>query len=151
MGETPRFGLAGLVTLASAAALVCAPLGANAAEGRWVQGFGQGSLEFFVDAQGMRLYLGCMTEEGTQSYVSLSPVGGGADIPAFEVKVAGLQFSAPFETASRVGANNYLALMQALRKAPATVTYQGRSITFASTGAAQAVPAGVKATICRTF
>ena len=140
-----RFGLL------TSAALTVVPLCANAAEGRWTQGFGQGNLEFFVDAQGMRLYLGCMTAEGSQSYVSLFPAAGGADIAAFEVKVAGLKFSAPFETASRVGSQNYVALLEALRKAPATVTFQGRSIAFPSGGAAQAIPAGVKATVCRTF
>jgi hypothetical protein len=150
-GEALRLGLTCVASLTSAAALVCVPLPATAAEGRWVQGFGQGNLEFFVDAQGMRLYLGCMTAEGSQSFVSLSATAGGPDVAQFEIKVAGLKFSAPFETASRVGSNNYLALLEALRKAPATVTYQGRSITFASTGAAQAIPAGAKATVCRTF
>lgn len=128
-----------------------APTFAHAAEGRWVEGFSQGNYEFFVDKQGMRLYLGCRTEEGSHSYVAFSKIDSGLEVPRFQIKVDGMTFDAPFETSSRVGSNNYHALLQALRKTPATVTYQGKTIVFPVTGAAKAIPAGAKATICRTF
>ena len=38
--------------------LFCIP--ALAAEGRWTEGFGQGNLEYFIDKQGLRLYIGCL-------------------------------------------------------------------------------------------
>ncbi|MDI1269483.1 MAG: hypothetical protein PSV40_10350 [Polaromonas sp.] len=128
-----------------------APTFAHAVEGRWIESFGQGNYEFFVDKQGLRLYLGCGTEEGSSSYVALIQIDRGLEIPRFMIKVDGLTFDAPFETASRVGSNNYHALLQALRRAPATVIYQGKTVVFPVTGAAKAIPAGVKATICRTF
>ena len=40
-------------------ALLCSP--AFSAEGRWTEGFGQGNLEYFIDKQGFRLYIGCPT------------------------------------------------------------------------------------------
>lgn len=140
-----------LLTITSIAAILIAPTFAHAVEGKWIQGFGQGNYEFFVDKQGMRLYLGCRTEEGSHSSVSLSRVDNGIDVQSFQIKVGGMTFDAPFETESRVGSNNYYALMDALRKSPATVTYQGKSIVFPVTGAAKSIPAGAKATMCRTF
>lgn len=139
------------MTVTSIAAILIAPTFAHAVEGKWIRGFGQGNYEFFVDKQGMRLYLGCMTEEGSHSSVSLSWVDNGIDVQNFQIKVGGMTFDAPFETESRVGSNNYHALMDALRKSPSTVTFQGKSIVFPVTGAAKAIPAGAKATMCRTF
>lgn len=142
------------LTITGAAAILggfLAPTFAHAVEGRWIEGFSQGNYEFFVDKQDMRLYLGCRTEEGSSSYVALSQIDRGLDVPRFQIKVDGMTFDAPFETASRVGSSNFHALMQALRKAPATVTYQGKTTVFPVTGAAKAIPAGVKATVCRTF
>ena len=140
-----------LLAVTCSIAIIIAPTFAHAVEGKWIRGFGQGNYEFFVDKQGMRLYLGCMTDEGSHSSVSLSSVDKGIDVQSFQIKVGGMTFDAPFETESRVGSNNYYALMDALRKSPSTVTYQGKSIVFPVTGAAKSIPVGTQAMMCRTF
>jgi len=47
-----------------------------AAQGRWTEGFGQGNLEYFIDQDGFRLYIGCPTRMEAQihnrAYLSLN-------------------------------------------------------------------------------
>jgi len=116
---------------------------AVAAEGKWTEGYGQGNLEYFIDKQGLRLMIGCPTEDSgldMSSSLSLSRVSDGKDIPAFTVTVAGMSFEGPFDAASRVGANNFLALLERLRKDNATVKVGNQTIVFQKSNAAKVLP-----------
>lgn len=122
-----------------------------AAEGRWTHGFGQGNHEYFVDKGNLRLYVSCLTGEDSASSITLIDIPSGREISAFRVKVGGQSWDGPIQGGSRVGADNYFSLLEALRKGPATVTFAGKTVVFAANGAAQIIPAGRKATMCRAF
>lgn len=114
-----------------------------AAQGHWTEGYGQGNLEYFIDSQGYRLYIGCPTKDGSadaSSSVTLSQVKNNASIQQFTISVNGHTFDGPFDAASRVGAQNFVALLDDLRKADAVVKFAGRSITFPKSDAAKVLP-----------
>lgn len=113
---------------------------ANAADGRWTEGFGQGDYEYFIDAQGMRLYIACPTQDGATSGVSLMSVASSQEVKNFTLKVGGTSFEGPFQADSRVGDNNFLALLQDLRKGNAVASYGGKTVTFPKSNAAQVLP-----------
>ncbi len=129
------------IHLALGALLASLALTAPAAEGRWTQGSGQGNLEYFIDAQGMRLYIGCPTQEGATSGVSLMSAASSQEVRKFTLKVGGHTFEGPFEADSRVGENNFIALLSDLRKGDAVVSYGGKTITFPKSNAVQVLPA----------
>lgn len=119
----------------------CIP--ALAAEGRWTEGFGQGNLEYFIDKQGLRLYIGCPTEDGSAdspSSVSLYRINDDTNITKFTILVNGITYDAPFEADSRVGTNNFTSLLESLRKGNAIVKFGSKSITFPKSNAAKVVP-----------
>ena len=125
--------------------IVFACLGAPAiaADGRWTEGFGQGNLEYFIDSQGMRLYIGCPTNEGSadeSSSVSLSRISDDAKAKQFTMVVDGVTYSGPFETGSRVGDNNFISLLKGLRKSDAVETVGGKALTFPKSNGAKVVP-----------
>lgn len=133
-----------LVLSALLASLALAAPAAQAEQGRWTQGYGQGNLEYFIDAQGMRLLIGCPTQQGSAdaaSSVTLMAVASTQDVKKFTVKVSGHTFEGPFEADSRVGEDNFIALLNDLRKGDAVVSYGGKTITFAKSNAAQVLPA----------
>jgi hypothetical protein len=126
------------------ASLALAAPAAQAEQGRWTQGYGQGNLEYFIDAQGMRLLIGCPTREGSAdaaSSVTLMAVASIQEVKKFTVKVGEHTFEGPFEADSRVGEDNFIALLNELRKGDAVVSYGGKTITFAKSNAAQVLPA----------
>ncbi|ATA53128.1 hypothetical protein CKY39_07820 [Variovorax boronicumulans] len=129
--------------LALGALLATLGLAAPAAEGRWSQGFGQGNLEYFIDAQGMQLLIGCPTQEGSAnaaSSVILVSTASSQEVKKFTVKVGAHTFEGPFEADSRAGENNFIGLLNDLRKSDATVSYGGKTITFPKSNAAQILP-----------
>jgi len=135
--------LKGLVRASTAVAVATLALSAGAADGRWTEGFGQGNLEYFIDAQGMRLLIGCPTQEGSadaSSDVSLTSISTSKDVPKFAIKVAGRSYDGPFTADSRVGENNFIALLEDLRKGDAVVSFAGKSLTFPKSNAAQVLP-----------
>ncbi|HYC42786.1 MAG TPA: hypothetical protein VEB70_07345 [Noviherbaspirillum sp.] len=129
-------------------------MSAHAAEGRWTEGYGQGNLEYFIDAQGMRLHIGCPTEDGsadTKSSVSFMRVSDSRDVPSFTITVAGTTFEGPFEADSRVGTNNFIALLDHLRKGNAVVKANNKSFSFPVSNAAKVLPQyGKKGFKCNT-
>jgi len=143
-GRMARWG-AGLL-----AAVLALP--ALAAEGRWTEGFGQGDLEYFIDAQGMRLYIGCPTADGsadTSSSLALMSVKSSQEVTKFTLKVGGRSYDGPFTADSRVGENDFIALLDDLRKGDAVVTYAGKTLTFPKNNAAKVLPAfGKKGFAC---
>ena len=115
-----------------------------AAQGRWTEGFGQGNLEYFIDQDGVRLYIGCPTKDGSadsQSSVSLSQLSNSKDIKKFTIDVNGISYDGPFSADSRVGDNNFLSLLENLRKGDAVVKFGGKSIKFPKSNAAKIIPA----------
>ena len=122
-----------------------------AAEGRWTEGYGQGNLEYFIDQAGYRLYIGCPTQDGSadsSSLVSLQQLAKASDVAKFTIKVNGIVFEGPFEANSRAGDNNFLALLENIRKADAVVTVAGKTIKFPKSNAAKVVPAYGKKFSC---
>lgn len=116
---------------------------AFAAEGRWTEGFGQGNLEYFIDAQGMRLQISCPTQDGSAdlpSSVSLNKISTNTDVDSFYIKVNGITYDAPFDAGSRVGMNNFTSLLDELRKGNAVVKTGKKSITFPKSNAAKVLP-----------
>lgn len=126
-------------------ALLCIP--AVAAEGKWTEGYGQGNLEYFIDQKGIRLYVGCPTPEGSAdapSSVSLIETRNDAHIQKFTIQAGGHTFQGPFDTGSRVGENNFVALLAALRKTDAVVKAGNQTITFPKSNAGKVIPTGRK-------
>lgn len=130
-------------------ASLCLPV--LAAEGNWNEGFGQGNLEYFIDQQGMRLYLGCPTQDGdasAPSSVSLSQVKNGTQAKKFTIRAGGNTYEGPFDAGSRVGENNFLSLIENLKQSDAVVKVGNRSITFPKSNAASVLPGGKKKMQC---
>ena len=137
------------VRFALGALLATLAVAAPAADGRWMEGFAQGNLEYFIDVQGMRLYIGCPTQEDTTSSVSLMSVVSSQEVKNFTLKVGGHTFEGPFEADSRVGDNNFVALLNELRKGDAVASYGGKTITFPKSNAAKVLPVfGKKDFVC---
>jgi len=124
---------------------------AHAAQGLWTAEFGQGNFGYFMDQQGVRLYIGCPTENMPEaaSDVSLQRVSDGKAIAHFTVLADGMTFEGPFDANSRVGANNFTALLDALRKTDAVVKFEGKSVSFPKSNAAKVLPKyGTKQFVC---
>lgn len=92
----------------------------------------------------MRLHIGCPTQEGSAdaaSSVTLVSAASSHEVKKFTVKVGGHAFEGPFTADSRVGENNFIALLNDLRKGDAAVSYGGKTITLPRSNAAQVLPA----------
>jgi len=116
-----------------------------AAEGRWTEGFGQGNLEYFIDMQGFRLYIGCPTQMGSadsQSSVSLSKITNESEteISQFTVTVDGITYDGPFSADSRAGDNNFISFLEGIRKGDAVVKFGTSTVTFPKSNASKVVP-----------
>ncbi|TWC64027.1 hypothetical protein [Herbaspirillum sp. SJZ099] len=128
-------------TLSILLCMFCLP--ALAVQGRWTEGFGQGNLEYFVDTQGYRLYIGCPTQDGSANAyasVALNQLKNNASIKQFTISVNGHTFNGPFDADSRVGTQNFVTLIDDLRKADAVVEFSGKSITLPKSDAAKVLP-----------
>jgi len=121
-----------------------------AAEGKWSDGFGQGDYEYSIEVKKYRLYISCPTENGNasaSSYVEFS--NGGKELKSFEISVGGRKYQGPFEASSRVGANNFTALLDDLKKSDAVVTFKDGSVTLPKSNAASVLPSyGKKGFAC---
>lgn len=125
--------------------IICAlfSIPAFAAEGRWTEGFGQGNLEYFFDIQGMRFYIGCPTQNGSAdlaSSVSLQRIKDSKDVPQFTITVNGHTFDGPFTADSRVGENNFIALLTDLRKGDTTIKAGSTTLNVPKSNAAKVLP-----------
>lgn len=132
-------------------AIAVACINSFAAQGQWTEGYGQGNLEYFIDQDGVRLYIGCPTKEGSpdaQSSVSLSQLSDSKEIQKFTINVNGVSFEGPFSADSRVGDNNFLSLLENLRKGDAVVKFGGKSIKIPKGNAAKIIPAYGKKFSC---
>lgn len=124
------------------------------AQGQWSEGYGQGNIEYFIDQEGFRLYIGCPTKEGSedsQSSVSLIQLSNNKEINNFTIEINGFSYDGPFNTESRVDANNFLSLLGALRKGDAVIKFKNRSIKFPKSNAAKVIPVYGKKFYCNVF
>lgn len=132
--------------------VLCGP--AFSAENQWTEGYGQGNLEYFIDKQGFRLYIGCPTQDGSAdevSSVSLIKINDSSEIDQFKITVNGITFDAPFSADSRVGDNNFIALLENLRKGDAIVKFGKKTVIFPKSNAAKVIPVfGQKDFSCNT-
>lgn len=129
------------VFIGACLALLCSQV--FSAVGKWTEGFGQGNLEYFIDNQGYRLYIGCPTEDGSAdmpSSISLSVLSNGAEIERFTITVNGTTYDAPFSADSRVGENNFIALLEDLHKGNAIVKFGGNTVSFPKSNASKIIP-----------
>ncbi len=126
-----------------------------AKEGQWIEGYGQGNMEYFIDKDGYRLYIGCPTKAGSAdaySSVSVSKISDESDVQNFTVLVNGTTYDGPFETNCRVGDQNFIAFLEDIRKGNATVKFGKKAIVFPKSNAAKIVPKfGAKNFSCNTF
>lgn len=114
-----------------------------AAEGKWTEGFGQGDFEYFIDKNNTRLYISCPTQNGSanaMSEVRLLQISDEKHIEKFSLVVNGIIFEGPFSTDSRVGDNNFIALLEALHKGNVIAKFNGKTLTFPKSNAAKIVP-----------
>ena len=130
-------------TIVSIVMFACLGAPAIAADGRWTEGFGQGNLEYFIDSQGMRLMIACPTKEGSAdmpSSISLNRISNNAEVKQFTLVAGGITYTGPFETGSRVGDNNFISLLEGLRKSDASVKAGGNTLVFPKSNVAKVLP-----------
>lgn len=104
---------------------------ASATEGKWVQGFGQGDIEYFIDKGNARLYIECPAEEsnnGGDSTVSLFV--NDKNVDHFKVIVAGNTYDGPFKTGPRYATNAFVQLIKDLNEGDAKVVYGKTTVIF---------------------
>lgn len=114
-----------------------------AAEDRWMEGYGQGNLEYFIDKHDIRLSIGCPTPDGSSeafSNVTLTHIDSGKQFRKFSISVNGMTFDGPFSASSRVGDNNFITLLDNLRRGDAIVKTASRTIKFSKSNAAKILP-----------
>lgn len=113
--------------------------------GTWVSGWGQGVSEYLaVSNAGNKLMIACSMDRP----VSMTLEAGGREYGSysegdFDLIIDGEEVQTPYETASRVGANNFYYTWDALRAAKSivAVTSDGLSVELPSSGSAKTLPA----------
>ena len=113
--------------------------------GQWSSGWGQGTTEYtaVVDAHNS-LYIAC----SDIAKVSMTATVKGQEYGSYAAKgfsliVNGSEYSAPYETSSRVGENNFYDMWAKLRKAKSItiVTADGQKLALPVKGVSVTLPA----------
>lgn len=115
----------------------------DAPAAKWVEGFGQGNLEYFIDVDGLRLYIGCPTQEGSadaSSSVALRRIADNAEVTGFTISVNGKTYEGPFSADYSAGESSFIALLEDLQKADATVSFGGKAVVFPKSNASAVLP-----------
>jgi hypothetical protein len=131
------------LSIATFLSLLGSVSGTQAAEGRWTEGSGQGNREFFIDSKGWQLRVNCPTKDGSAdspSSVAFTDLRTNNESKKFTIRAGGITFQGPFAANSRVGNNNFLALLEGLHASDATVTHGSGVVTFPKSNAAKVVP-----------
>ncbi len=129
------------------AALASLPLTALAYGeiGQWSSGWGQGTSEYtVVDARGNALYIACSEDRPVSMSLTVNGVEYGSyQSKGFDLLIDGTEVQAPYDTASRVGANNFLHAWDALRNAQTLQarTEDGQIVSLPTQGSARTLPA----------
>lgn len=123
--------------------------------GQWSSGWGQGVSEYNVsDAQGNSLYIACSEDRPVSMILTLNGQEYGSySEQGFDLLIDGQAIQTPYDTASRVGANNFLFAWEALRKARTlqAKTSDGQFIDLPTQGSAKTLPAqGSAEYVCQT-
>ncbi|KAF0867436.1 hypothetical protein [Pseudomonas sp. LD120] len=113
--------------------------------GQWSSGWGQGVSEYqATSARGATLYIACSEDRA----VSMTLTVGGVDYgtygqKGFSLIIDGQEISSPYETASRVGQNNFGYAWERLRKASKLLakTDDGQVVELPTKGSAKTLPA----------
>lgn len=123
--------------------------------GQWSSGWGQGVSEYNVsDAQGNSLYIACSEDRSVSMILTLNGQEYGSySEQGFDLLIDGQEIQTPYDTASRVGANNFLFAWEALRKAKTllAITSDGARVELSTRGSAKVLPAwGTAEYVCHT-
>lgn len=127
--------------------LIACPLAALAYGeiGQWSSGWGQGTSEYTtVDATGNALYIACSEDRPVSMTLTVNGVEYGSyNDKGFDLLIDGVEVQTPYDTASRVGANNFQFAWDALRKARTLQarTTDGQLVALPTKGSAKALPA----------
>jgi len=107
----------------------------------WIEGFGQGNLEYFIDQKEVQIYIGCPTKNGSANAVSsVSVTENGRTVKSFQLAVGGITYDGPFEADSRVGDDNFISLFERLRLFDARLTFNDQVIEIPRSNAADVLP-----------
>jgi hypothetical protein len=112
-----------------------------AAQDKWVEGFGQGNLEYSIDKGPVKLRIHCPTKQGSDTASSgIVLIANNVEIKSFKIEVGGTSYTGPFYTGSRVDDNNFVDLFDKLQKSDAKVTYGKNVVVFPKSNVAAVVP-----------
>jgi hypothetical protein len=123
--------------------------------GRWSSGWGQGVSEYKAAvSNNTALSIACSEDSPVQMTLTVQGKDYGSGRPkGFDLIIDGTEIMTPYDTGSRVGANNFLFAWEGMRKAKRLVarTADGKSVELPVKGVAQALPkSGGKGFPCRT-
>lgn len=107
----------------------------------WIRGYGQGNLEYFIKKNNVQLYISCPTKDGSlTAFSDVSVSENGKLLSSFQLQVGGLTYDGPFEADSRVGDNNFISLLENLRKYDVIVSFNSKKIKFPRSNAEKVLP-----------
>jgi hypothetical protein len=122
--------------------------------GQWSSGWGQGVSEYTaVASKGNELYIACSDDAPVTMTLTVTGVEYGSNSTnGFDLVIDGKEIQTPYNTSSRVGADNFSYAWIALRKAKKlqAKTSDGKELTLPTKGVAKALPAsGVSEFNCK--
>lgn len=110
----------------------------------WTTGFGQGNLEFFLRKDGVKIFIGCPTQDGSADAFSdirlYRDDNSDQEISPFQLVAEGQSFDGPFEAMSRAGSANFRIAYDVMREGDFTIVYNGRSVQFPRTNGKTEIP-----------
>lgn len=112
--------------------------------GTWSSGWGQGVSEYLaVNKSGDELYIACSDSFPVRMTLTVGDHSyGSSENGDFALIIDGTSIDYPYDTASRVGANNFLHAWDLLRKAHSikALTSDGIEVELPSQGSARVLP-----------
>lgn len=113
--------------------------------GEWSTGWGQGTSEYIAEVDAKNgLNIACNDVEPVKMMATVNGKQYGSYASeSFDLIIDGFRYSTPYETGSRLGANNFSSMWNELRQAKTItlVTEDGQTLSLPTTGAADALPA----------
>lgn len=138
MRQTAIYAVLAGSLLAPAASLAFGEVGV------WSSGWGQGVSEYtVVDAKNNALYIACSEDFPVSMSLTVAGQEYGGNGKDFDLVIDGKEISQPYETSSRVGANNFFFMWDAMRKARQlqAKTSDGKVVNLPVKGIAKVLPA----------
>lgn len=113
--------------------------------GRWSSGWGQGTSEYTAAVdENNSLYIACNDINAVTMTAKIAGKEYGSyGTQSFDLIVDGTRYPTPYETSSRIGANNFYQMWNQLRKAKTITleTQDGKTLALPTAEAANALPA----------